>query len=86
MEWTYSVQGPASRSLRAARSLGIAVFDPVLQSNRPSPDQGRRRILPTPVDIDGVTGTVALLVPAPDAASKFAVDPMVLPGHASMPG
>jgi hypothetical protein len=73
-QWTYSVQGPAIPELRETRTLGIAVFDPVLQSN----DHLLVRVggpFTSPVDVDGVTAKVALLVLAPDAASKFAVDP-----------
>jgi hypothetical protein len=79
VQWTYSVQGPAIAELRETRALGIAVFDPVLQPND-HPLLGVSGAFTRPIDIDGVTGKVALLVLAPDAASKFAVNPYCLAG------
>jgi hypothetical protein len=72
VQWRVSVQGPAIPQLDAVRTLGIAVFDPVLKSN----DHLLIRIggaFYNPIDLDGVNSRVALLVLAPDAASKFAV-------------
>ncbi len=72
VEWRVSVQGPAIPQLGAVRALGIAVFDPVLKSN----DHLLIKVggaFYNPIDFDGVTNRVALLVLTPDAASKFAV-------------
>jgi hypothetical protein len=72
-EWSYSRQGPAIPELGAVRTLGIAVFEPVLKSN----DHLLIKVggaFYNPIDLDGVTTMVALLVLAPDAASKFAAD------------
>ena len=73
VQWTFSVHGPAIAELRETRTLGIAVFDPVLMSNDHLLPGGGGEFT-GPVDIDGVTARVALLVRAPDAASKFAVN------------
>ena len=70
-EWSFTRQGPAIPELCAARSLGIAVFDPVLKPNE-HPLVRTGGAFYCPVDIDGVTHTVALLVPAPEAATRFA--------------
>jgi hypothetical protein len=73
VEWSFSRQGPAIPELCTIRTLGIAVFDPVLKSN----DHLLIKVggaFYNPIDLDGVTTKVALLVLAPDAASKFAAD------------
>jgi hypothetical protein len=77
MQWVFSRQGPVVPELGAVRTLGIAVFDPVLKSN----DHLLIRVggpLYNPVDLDGVTRKVALVALAPEAASKFAVNRDVL--------
>jgi hypothetical protein len=73
VQWRVSVQGPAIAQLDAVRALGIAVFDPVLKSN----DHqliGVGGAFTNPIDLDGVSARVALLVLAPDAASKYSAN------------
>jgi hypothetical protein len=73
VQWRVSLQGPAIPQLDAVRALGIAVFDPVLKSN----DHLLIKVggaFYNPIDIDGVSSRVALLVLAPDAASKFSAN------------
>jgi hypothetical protein len=74
VEWNVSVRPPAIPQLEAVRALGIAVFDPILRSN----DHLLIRTggaFYNPIDLDGVTARVALLVLAPDAAAKYAANP-----------
>jgi hypothetical protein len=72
-EWSATSQGAAIAQLAAVRSLGIAVFDPVMQ---PSGRLliGTGGVFSAPVDVDGVTHTVSLLATAADASSIPAVN------------
>jgi hypothetical protein len=77
MQWAFSRQGPVVPELGAVRTLGIAVFDPVLKSNTHLLIRVSGPLY-NPVDLDGVTNKVALMALAPEAASKYSVNRDVL--------
>ncbi len=73
MKLVATPSGPSIEQLAEVKRLGVASFEPVLRGNDHTIIVKAGQYY-APIEIDGVTRTVALLYKAPDAITQFAVN------------